>query len=241
MPAKRAPATTKSKPQTRKKAGAPEAKPASKTTAKKPAKSAKASARRAAPPSEDKAGGISDEAVVRATGRTKQEWFAILDRFDVAANGHKGAAIHVHEKHGCPEWWSQMVVVGYEQARGLREKHQTPRGYQVGASKTIAAPVERAFEAFADAKPRRQWLPGIQLEVRRATKPKSLRITFVSGAGLEGYDEKPSNVDVNLYAKGDDKCMVQVQHDKLANAADGERMKAFWGEALGRLKARLEG
>lgn len=189
----------------------------------------------------ERAAGISDEAVRKATGMGWDEWFAILDRFDVAGKGHKAAAIHVHEEHACPEWWSQMVVVQYEQARGLREKHQTARGYQVGASKTIAAPVERAFDAFADAKQRKAWLPGVELAIRKATRPKSLRITFVSGAGLAGSKERPSNLDVNLYAKGDDKCQLQVQHDKLATSADGERMKEFWRDALDRLKARLEG
>jgi hypothetical protein len=178
--------------------------------------------------------------VLRATGKTWDQWFTILDRFDVAKHGHKDAAIHLHEKHGCGEWWSQMVVVNYEQNRGLREKHQTPRGYQVGASKTIEAPVERAFDAFADPVARREWLPGIQLEIRKATVPKSLRITFISGAGLAGYEHSLSNVDVNLYAKGADRCQVQVQHDKLASAEDAELMKTYWQDAVERLSERLE-
>ena len=42
-----------------------------------------------------------------------------------------------------------MVTVGYEQARGLRKKHQRPEGFQVSASRTVAVPIAVAFAAIA--------------------------------------------------------------------------------------------
>ena len=56
---------------------------------------------------------------------------------------HKEIAVYISEKEGCPSWWCQMVTVGYEQERGLREKHQKPDGYSVSASKTVAVPVKQ--------------------------------------------------------------------------------------------------
>ena len=41
---------------------------------------------------------------------------------------HKEIASFLHDQD-CGDWWSQMVAVGYEQARGLRVKHQTADGF----------------------------------------------------------------------------------------------------------------
>jgi|GEM_PF-4858550 len=38
-----------------------------------------------------------------------------------------------------------MVAVGYEQARGLRQKNQSAQGFQVTSSKTVAVPVARLY------------------------------------------------------------------------------------------------
>ncbi len=53
-------------------------------------------------------------------------------------------------------WWCQMVAVTFEQARGLREKHQKPGGYEISASKTVATPLQDLFGAWADEGLRRR-------------------------------------------------------------------------------------
>jgi len=69
------------------------------------------------------------------------------------------------------------------------------------------------------------------VEMRKSTEGKSIRMTWTAGN---------SSVDVGFYAKGADKSMVAVQHGKLASAASVKRQKAFWAEALERLKVLLE-
>jgi hypothetical protein len=44
-----------------------------------------------------------------------------------------------------------MVTVGYEQVTGRRVKNQKTDGFEISVSKTIAAPVAVAFEAWKDA------------------------------------------------------------------------------------------
>jgi hypothetical protein len=48
---------------------------------------------------------------------------------------------------------------------------------------------------------------------------------------------------VNVYftAKGDARSSVSVQHERLAGAAEADRMKAFWRTRLAELKRALEG
>jgi len=177
------------------------------------------------------AAGISDDAVKAKTGKTWSQWFMLLDKAGAKKLGHKEIAAYVHDKLHCPGWWSQMVTVGYEQERGLREKYQTPDGYQTSASKTLNVPVAAAFEAWIDDIMRSRWLSKAPLTIRKATPHKSLRITWNDGN---------SNVDVGLFAKGDSKCQVAVEHSKLKNARASAVMKKYWADALVRLQKLVE-
>jgi hypothetical protein len=150
-----------------------------------------------------KAAGIGDAAVQAKTGKTRSQWFALLDRAGARKMSHRQIAAYVHDELHCSGWWSQMVTVGYEQERGLREKNQTPEGYQTSASKTLGVPAATAYQAWFDGKTRRCWLPKAALTIRTATSPKSLRIAWADGAGA---------VDVRIHPKGDGKCQVSVSH-----------------------------
>ena len=94
---------------------------------------------------------------------------------------HKEIAALLNERHGVPGWWSQMVTVGYEQARGLRQKHQTTEGYQASASKSFAVPVSKLYAAWADPKARAKWLGKPDIAVSKATPGKSLRGVWKDG------------------------------------------------------------
>jgi uncharacterized protein YndB with AHSA1/START domain len=174
---------------------------------------------------------VSDAAVKAATGNTWDEWFAILDAAGAAGMSHKQIVAVLREQHSVPDWWTQMVTVQYEQERGLRQKHEKPEGFQVSANRTMAAPVAAAFGAWTDEATRRRWLPDPGFTIRKATPEKSLRITWVDGR---------TSVEALFYAKGEAKTQVSVQHSNLPDAAAAEAMKAYWGEALDRLKAVLQ-
>ncbi len=178
---------------------------------------------------------IGDEAVAKATGCSWSEWLPYLDRKGCRHMSH-GEIAGVVARCAHPSgkriggWWSQMVTVGYEQARGLRDKYETARGYQVGGSRTVGVPVAELFAAFADPKLRKRWLPE-PITVRKHTKNKSLRCTWKDGR---------TDVDVNLFAKGKAKSMAHVQHSKLPDKKSATRMKTFWAKRLDGLAERLE-
>lgn len=184
------------------------------------------------PTTNDRFAGIGDAAVQRATGRAWAEWFAILDAAGALKWPHMQIAAWLHEHHGANagDWWSQMVTVGYEQARGLRDANQKPDGYSASASKTIGVPLAALYKAWSDARQRTRWLGSVAITIRKATVGRSMRITWSDGR---------TNVDVNFYAKGRDKCSVSVQHDKLPNAAAAQKMKSFWQERLVLLQRQL--
>jgi uncharacterized protein YndB with AHSA1/START domain len=175
--------------------------------------------------------GVGTDAVARATGKAWDQWLAILDRAGAAAMPHKAIAALLAGKFGVPGWWSQMVTVGYEQARGLRKPHEKADGFAASASRTVAAGLDRLYGAWADPKLRALWLGDAPFQVRRATDGKSLRITWTAG---------PSNVDVYFSPAPGGKSRVQVEHGRLPDARARAAQKDYWAGALERLKAMLE-
>jgi ethanolamine utilization protein EutP (predicted NTPase) len=176
-------------------------------------------------------GGVGDAAVMAKTGRGWQQWFKILDQAGAKDMPHKAIAAMLAKKYKCPPWWSQMVTVGYEQARGRREVHQKLDGYAANISKTFAASLKDLYEAWEDATLRETWLGKHSLTVRKATARKSMRITWADGK---------TNLDVNFLSKGANKSQIAVEHSKLASAKDVARWKSFWGKSLDTLKSQLE-
>lgn len=174
--------------------------------------------------------GVGDEAVRSKTGKGWKEWFALLDKAGARKMEHKDVAAYLYETHKLGGWWSQMVTVGYEQARGKREKHERVGGtYDVSVSRTLEAPVSRVFKAWQDAKVLAKWL-GEAPEVRSATTNKYMHLTWV---------DKKTNLDLNFYSKSSTKSQIVVQHGKLPNAQAAAKMKTYWSKNLDRLKEFL--
>ena len=64
-------------------------------------------------------GGVSSEAVVKATGKSWAEWLQILDRAEAREMNHRQiVALLGEESRLSSGWWQQTIAVGYEQARG---------------------------------------------------------------------------------------------------------------------------
>jgi hypothetical protein len=174
--------------------------------------------------------GMSDAAITEKTGHSWKEWTRILDKIDAASRPHREIAAYVHDNHEITGWWAQAVTVGYERIRGLREIGQRRGGsYEASKSRTFSAPIHAVYQAFATARIRDRWLPGIEMTVRKATPDRSVRITWSDG----------TSVEVWLVSKGDSKTQVSVAHTKLATQDDVAKMKAFWDEKLGSLGREL--
>jgi uncharacterized protein YndB with AHSA1/START domain len=177
-----------------------------------------------------KIAGIGSDAVKKATGRGWDQWLAVLDKAKATKLSHKEIASILRTKHDVPMWWSQMITVGYEQARGLRKAHETSEGFEISKSATLPVSPIMAFNAWNDREALDTWL-GEDFTIRKATPGKSMRITWIDGK---------TNVDVNFYHKGKSKCQVSVQHTKLPSAARADKIKKYWAAALNSLGEYLE-
>jgi hypothetical protein len=175
---------------------------------------------------------MTSEGMRRGTGRDRGDWFAVLDAWGAAGRPYREIADWLTGEHGLSAWWAQKLIVEYEQARGVREAGVRPGGrFTVTASKTVAVPVERLFQAFADAALRERWLPGAALRERTATPPRTARFDWGDGT---------TRISAGFAGTGPGKSQVSVEHERLLSAQAAAEQKAYWRERLAALKALLE-
>jgi hypothetical protein len=171
---------------------------------------------------------IGDQAVKAKTGKELDAWFRILDAAGAKKLPHKEIAQYLRDKEKVPSWWSQMITVEYERARGLRKMFQKAGGtFAASASRTLGAPLGKVYKAWADETQRKRWLPDGKMEVTSATKNKYVRAA---------WDGNKSRVNVGFYTKGPGRCQVAMDHEKLRGAGERAKMKKYWLDALSRLE-----
>lgn len=176
-------------------------------------------------------GGISSDAVKKATGKTWKQWCAAIDKAGGPSMTHKQIAEMLSTRLKVKPWWSQMVTVGYEQARGRRRKHQKTDGFSVSASRTLNVSPAGAFLWWKMDRCRRQWLGDVDIAVHHATPSKSVRATWNASTKTP-----VKSISVNIYVRGKDRAAMTIQHDKLASTAVAKKMKTYWARQLARLE-----
>jgi len=177
-----------------------------------------------------KRAGMSDASIAKATGRGWAEWVKRLDRAGAASKPHREIVAFVSSLD-TPDWWSQMVTVGYERIRGLRDRGQRRGGgYEATKSRTFPVPVEELFEAFANARKRSRWLPA-KVTVKSSTPTKYMRMTWTDG--------RP--VALGFLPKGTAKSSVAIAHGKLPDRSAAEAVKKEWAVLFDRLGELLAG
>jgi len=174
---------------------------------------------------------MSDASVKKATGCEWHKWVTVLDEAGGKEMSHHDLALHIHEKYHTPDWWSQMVAVGYERIHGLRAHGQRRSGdWSVNKSKTVAVPLATLYTAFSNARRRARWLPGVKLTIRTATANKSMRIRWEDG----------TPIDVGFYPRGETKSQVTLDHQKLRTKEEADRLRLFWSERFEVLAAMMK-
>jgi hypothetical protein len=168
--------------------------------------------------------GMSDASLSKRTGRTWAEWVRILDAARAAEKPHREIAQYVSSL-GTPDWWTQTVTVGYERIRGLRARGQRRDGaFEASKSRTFNVPVETLYDAFANTRRRKRWLP-VAITVRSARAPKAMRIGW----------QDDTQVLIGFFPKGAAKSSVAIQHLKLPDKAAADAMKKTWAGHFDRL------
>ena len=183
-----------------------------------------------AKPEYAKLAGMSDAAIKKATGCEWEEWVFCLDYVGAQDWSHRAIADYVHTQYKVKDWWTQSVTVGYERIKGLRAIGQRrDGGYEANKSKTLNASAAAVFKAFAHARGRKQWLPGVNVTVKKATPNRSVRMLWDDGTPVEVW----------IVPKGR-KTAAQIGHRKLASKEDADARKKYWDARLAALQHVIE-
>ena len=198
--------------------------------------------------SDQRPGGMSGEAVAKATGRDWDAWLHFLDGLGAQEKDHKAiVALLAGPGEVSNGWWQQMVAVGYEQARGLRVVGQTSEGgFQIGVQRTLPVSADIAWRLLTEGPGRAVWLgmvenlefqrgeqyrtpEGIWGEIRSVAAGQRVRLTWNSPELLS-----PSTLQVYVAASGD-KTSVRFHQERLSSLEERELMRQRWRDVLQRL------
>lgn len=192
---------------------------------------------------------LSEEAVRKATGRSWDEWFTIIDNFGGEKLSHKQIAQTLFEKAFIPSgWWCQSVTVEYEKARGRRMLGETAAsGFEVGVSRTFAVTPVTAWETLVSPKGLRVWLgdtaklslePGAPYSTKEGTTGEVRTVKPGERLRVRWHPtslRKPSTLQVTVMP-AQAKSTISFHQEQLSSAKERETMRANWQRALADLE-----
>jgi hypothetical protein len=179
---------------------------------------------------------VGEERLRAATGRTREEWYALLDEAGAREWDHTHIARWLGGEHDVDGWWAQSVTVGYEQSRGMRAPGQRSDGtWEAGATKTLYTTPQALWPHLADDELRRDWLD-VDWQMLGVTEPRSVRMTADDGSRITMLvDEMAPGRD------GRAKVRLSVQHLRLPHGDAVGETKKFWRDSLAALAAVING
>lgn len=134
--------------------------------------------------------------VLRATNRTYDEWFALLDRWGASGRPISEIADWLEGEHGLSSWWAQKLITEYEQARALRPPGVRRGGtFTVGASKTVQVP-SNASTTPSWIRRTERWLPGAAMR-ERTSRPLRSACVSTSDCPIRRQRRRPERSGVS--------------------------------------------
>lgn len=193
----------------------------------------------------DKVMGMSDAAVLKATARSWDAWFELLDEAGARGWDHKRMGAFVADQGLESGWWQQMITSCYERVRGLKEVGQsTGAGFQIGVQRTLPVSAAALWELLLSPEGLAIWLgeldtlptakgapyrtaEGTTGELRSLRPGQRLRLTW-QPAELDA----PTTLQVTVSSPrgATDRAALRFHQEKLQDAEHRERMRTRWAE-----------
>ena len=141
--------------------------------------------------------------------------------------------VAVVERHFSGGWWGQMVTVGYEQARGPRELNRAATASRPAATRRLTCPSPSCST--------RGTSPAVPPEWLGDTTASSYPQGDQAQVAAHHVVRRPHQRRRQPFPQGRGKSYVSLQHTKLKDGKEVEKMKRYWGATLEKMKASLEG
>ena len=198
----------------------------------------------------EKVGTVSSASVHKGTGRTWDQWIALLDKAGASGWTHQEIVAYLKKKHRLTPWWQQGVTTGYEVATGRREQGQSLKGeYQVTCTASLSIGAKAAWKLISSPEGLGCWLRplsdflapkqvfesegGIFGEVRTMKAGRQVRIRWQN----EDWP-KPTTVQVVVIPRPKSKCILAIMHDGFVDVRTREKMRVHWKAVLAELRSR---
>lgn len=200
----------------------------------------------------EKIGIISNQSVLKNTGKSWVQWVQILNKNGSLSLTHQEIVKILKVKYKQSLWWQQQIAISYEVYVGKRLPGQNSKGkYSATPVKTFPISAESIWQFLMSPRGQKFWLNdhthyrldkgsffeatgGYYGEVRTILKNKRMRLRWI-----EAETEERSYLQVYIFAKGKSKSMLVFQHDEIATAREKEKFKDHWKKVLGKLYDEL--
>ncbi len=170
---------------------------------------------------------ISREAIKKATGKSWQEWFAVLHEMKAGELSHKAIARKLCDVYNVEGWWAQSITVEFERTIGRREVGQTCDGdYQASASKTVTGNMDQALKAWKKYVGNARDFNGIAF----ANEPRTSKTDKWRYWRVDLADQ--TKVTIVIGDKGAGKAYLAANHEKLPDKKAVDQWKAYWKDFL---------
>ena len=173
-------------------------------------------------------------AVAAATGRSWDDWVALLDKSDARRMDHAQIAALalklMPETVEQKEWWAQHTAVAFGQHAGLRVPGQTSAGdFQLSTTRTVPGNMDETLQAWLELVESYTEFGGVPIEGEPTTSSTD-RWRYWRVALTDG-----TRVVVNISDKPGGKSTVGLQHSKLDSAEAIQYWRPAWKELLAKL------
>jgi len=170
---------------------------------------------------------VNDAACKEATGRTLEEWAALIGANPAIASKRRDAISWVGDQTDRSVkgvWWATTIWVEYERRVGRTQKDGRGEGYSICSTKTIAAPIPDVMAKL---------LPHFD-NVTRVREGKDIRAVWQS-PGVE--HETPIDV---AFTDLKGKTGVNIMHSRMQSREEADGMRRAWAEVLDKVKKDCE-
>lgn len=195
---------------------------------------------------------LTDDACKAATGKTLGQWYEFLDENDALGIGRRQSVRLVYDEIGGTDiWWPTTISVEYERHKGAVKKDGLAEGYTICCTKSISAPIPKAYQVWCDPKAFAEFFCGSGTqdvkdggsigcacgcvgEFTRVRQDKDLRFTWSHPSCTA-----PMTVDVQFQPQGS-KTSMNVMTSRIQTRGEADSLRRAWGEALNRFKSLAE-
>jgi hypothetical protein len=166
-------------------------------------------------------GRIGDEAIKKATGRTPEKWFDILNKAGGKKMTHTDIARFLSTHYIKSGWWAQMVTVEYEREQGRRKVNENADGFIVGVHKTVHMPLKQLEKEWNDLASSHLVAQKHLMPIPTKSKRRMLRYKADVGSLVVYFDDR-----------GEGKSRIMVESVRLPSQKMVEENRTFWKKVL---------